>query len=81
MIATAGLVFWLSSRPVPPVTLTVTQDAPAATQDTSILDHERATCDRQVAALLTAKDPVELERAKFLINKLNCGIGRRLPPP
>jgi hypothetical protein len=37
-----------------------------------------AACDRSVASLLSTRDLVELERAKFLIGRLDCGIGNRL---
>lgn len=40
---------------------------------------ETVMCDRQVAILLNTKDLVELERAMFIIRRLDCDIGRRLP--
>ncbi len=39
----------------------------------------RKTCDRAVEALLTSRDPVELQCSGILIHELNCGISRRLP--
>jgi len=38
-----------------------------------------AECDRQVAALLTTHDALELERARVLIRELDCSVIRRLP--
>jgi hypothetical protein len=76
------LMWWAFTRPVEPVRTNVTQAEGAATpQEMTVLARERLECDRQVALLMTTKDPVELERAKYLINKLDCSIGRRLPPP
>ena len=40
---------------------------------------EAQECDKQVATLLTTYDPVDLQRASFLIRYLDCDIGRRLP--
>ena len=40
---------------------------------------EALECDKQVAILLTTHDPVDLQRASFLIRYLDCDIGRRLP--
>ena len=40
---------------------------------------EALECDKQVAILLTTHDPVDLQRASFLIRRLDCDIGRRLP--
>jgi hypothetical protein len=40
---------------------------------------ERQACDQAVATVLTTKDPVELERAMFLVKELKgCRIGNRL---
>lgn len=39
----------------------------------------RATCDQAVATLVSTDSLVELERAKFLIEKLDCSVKRRLP--
>jgi hypothetical protein len=36
-------------------------------------------CDEQVQQVLTTTDPVELQRAIFLVGWFNCAIGRRLP--
>ena len=40
---------------------------------------ERATraCDREVGVLLSARDPVELQRADILVRELGCDVGRR----
>lgn len=35
-------------------------------------------CDKAVSALLSATDPVELQRASIIVHKLRCGIGLRL---
>lgn len=35
-------------------------------------------CDDAVHTLMTTKDMVELERSKFLIEKLRCRVRRRL---
>jgi hypothetical protein len=35
-------------------------------------------CDDAVATLLKTKDMVDLERSKFLIQKLRCRLGSRL---
>jgi hypothetical protein len=78
------LMWWVFTRPVEPVRTNVAvtrAEGVAAPQDMTVLARERLECDRQVALLMATKDPVELERAKYLINKLDCGIGRRLPPP
>lgn len=40
---------------------------------------QRAICDREVATLLSTDSLVELERAKYLIERLDCSIKRRLP--
>lgn len=42
---------------------------------------ERALCDRSVAALLASKDLVEVTRAGIIVERLNCGISRRLDRP
>jgi hypothetical protein len=39
---------------------------------------EERLCDQAVNTLLTTKDLVDLERAKFLVRWYNCGISRRL---
>jgi hypothetical protein len=39
---------------------------------------ERQACDQAVTTVLTAKDPLELERAVSLVPQLRCGIGKRL---
>jgi hypothetical protein len=43
-------------------------------------DAEVAACDRAVSSFFAARDMVELERSKFVIRRLECGIGPRLPP-
>ena len=35
-------------------------------------------CDRVVETLLLTHDPVELERARILVNMLNCGLEERI---
>jgi hypothetical protein len=40
---------------------------------------DSAVCDDAVHQLLTTKDLVELERSKFLIRWLDCGVRHRLP--
>jgi hypothetical protein len=42
------------------------------------LTKERVLCDQAVSTLLTTKDLIELQRAMFLIRRLDCGITRRL---
>ncbi|QQP88161.1 hypothetical protein IGS68_19145 [Skermanella sp. TT6] len=37
-------------------------------------------CDRAVHLLLTTDNMVELERSKYLIEKLTCSVRRRLEP-
>lgn len=37
---------------------------------------ERAACDKAVAALLSTDSLVELERSKYLIERLNCSVSR-----
>ena len=39
----------------------------------------RKACDRAVEALLTSRDPIELQRSCILIHDLDCSISRRLP--
>ena len=55
---------------------------------TAALDHllttasdERASrmCDQQVSMLLNAHGTVDLQRAQYLIQDLNCDVQRRLP--
>lgn len=60
-----GLVFWLILK-LPPGPQFVA---------------ERAECDRQVVILLSTHDAVDLQRATFIIRRLNCNIGDRLPQP
>ncbi len=38
----------------------------------------RKACDHTVETLLTTHDPVELERARILVNILDCGVARRI---
>lgn len=40
----------------------------------------RTTCDQAAQALLTTRDPVELQRADMLIRHLDCSVSQRLPP-
>ena len=85
MLASASFMVWVFTRPLQSTTVTVTTDtsampAAASAQDMSVLDRERLECDRQMAILMSTKDLVELERAKFLIHQFSCAIGRRLPP-
>ena len=40
---------------------------------------QRAACDRAVVTLLSTDSLVELERSKYLIERLNCSVSRRLP--
>ncbi len=37
-------------------------------------------CDRAVQTLMTTDSLVELERSKYLIEKLTCSVRRRLEP-
>jgi hypothetical protein len=39
---------------------------------------ERPICDRAFKDFMTAKNFVDLERAKFILDKLDCSIARRL---
>jgi hypothetical protein len=39
---------------------------------------ERQACDQAVTTVLTTKDPLELERAMFLVQQLRCGISKHL---
>jgi hypothetical protein len=39
----------------------------------------RRFCDQQVATLLTTKEQLELDRARFLVRWLDCSVSRRLP--
>jgi hypothetical protein len=39
---------------------------------------ERKLCDEMVSTVLTTTDPLELQRAMFLIRRLDCSIRRRL---
>ena len=45
----------------------------------SILAAKSAKCDEAVTTLLTTRDIVEMERAKFLISWFDCNLSRRLP--
>jgi hypothetical protein len=38
----------------------------------------RALCDRAVEDLLHSSEPLEVERAGFIVQRLECSIGRRL---
>jgi hypothetical protein len=49
-------------------------------EDLSRLDRKRVECDQHVQLLLSTKDIVELERAKFLIGWFNCSVTRQVPP-
>jgi hypothetical protein len=40
-----------------------------------------ALCDQYVHTLLTTTDPVEVQRAIFLVNYLDCSVTRRAPEP
>jgi hypothetical protein len=60
-----GLVFWLILK-LPPGPQFVA---------------ESAECDKQVAILLSTHDAVDMQRASFIIRRLNCNIGDRLPQP
>jgi hypothetical protein len=73
LLATACFVIWPSAA--------TTSVSATSAQNMSVLDRERLECDRQVAILMGTKDPVELERAQFLIKWFDCAVGRRLPPP
>ena len=42
---------------------------------------KREACDRAVSSLLATNDLVELERSKYLVDKLDCGVSQRLPLP
>ena len=39
---------------------------------------EKKVCDQAVTALFTTPDAIELQRAMFLIRRLDCKIGTRL---
>jgi hypothetical protein len=39
---------------------------------------EKKLCDQSVSALFTATDAIELQRAMFLIHRLDCKISTRL---
>ena len=41
-------------------------------------EKERKVCDQAVSTLFAATDAIELERAMFLIRRLDCKIGTRL---
>jgi hypothetical protein len=43
------------------------------------LGKSRAVCDQAVDTLLHSKDPVEVTRAGFIVQRLECSISRRLP--
>ena len=47
--------------------------------DSNTYKTQRATCDRVVATMLSTDSLVELERAKYLIERLDCSVKRRLP--
>jgi hypothetical protein len=40
---------------------------------------ERRQCDSAVHTALTTHDEIELQRAAFIVNWLNCSVGHRLP--
>jgi hypothetical protein len=42
------------------------------------LTKQRALCDKAVSTLLTTTDAIELQRAMFLIRRLDCKISTRL---
>ena len=39
----------------------------------------RIKCDEVVNTLFTSRDPVEIQRAGILVDKLQCSIRQRLP--
>jgi len=39
---------------------------------------EKAVCDQQISTLLNSHDPVELQRAQYIIRDLNCDVAGRL---
>jgi hypothetical protein len=39
---------------------------------------EKKLCDQAVSTLFTTTDPIELQRATFLIRRLDCKISTRL---
>lgn len=41
---------------------------------------ESAECDKRGAILLSTHDPLDLQRAEFVVRRLNFNIGDRLPP-
>ena len=43
------------------------------------VDPEVQLCDQAVEALLHSKDLVEVTRAGIIVQRANCGIGKRLP--
>jgi hypothetical protein len=69
VVWTAAVVAWVwvidSAIPVPRLPL----------PDTKV----SRLCDEQVEQVLTTTDPVELQRAIFLVGWFNCAVGRRLP--
>ena len=74
VLAVFGVIVWSSTR----------STTTAGAHDLSRWERIELKCDRQVNILMTTKDMVELERARFLLDWFGCLIGRRLepmPPP
>jgi hypothetical protein len=61
--------------PVKPVDPTVIQVPPPSSSDVEV-----RMCDEQVPILLHTRDPVEYQRAEFLVRHFNCGIAKRAFP-
>jgi hypothetical protein len=45
----------------------------------SLFSKSRRLCDQMVEILLNSNDLVEVTRAGFLVQRLECGITRRMP--
>jgi hypothetical protein len=71
-LVTLGFVIWSAARHDTTTT---------GRQSLSRWERAELECDRQMQILMSTKDLVELERAKFLVDQLNCSVSRRLPPP
>jgi hypothetical protein len=75
LFAVVWTVIPVDRAPVKPADVTVTQPAPPPASDVEV-----RMCDEQVPILLHTRDPVEYQRAEFLVRHFNCGIAKRAFP-
>jgi hypothetical protein len=70
LFAVGRTLTWLADTPAPVHQAT---PAKAVSKDPEVIE-----CDKEVAILLQSRDMADLMRAGFIIQRLNCDIGKRL---